>query len=89
MSTHSIAEAKDRLVELIARARKGEDVVITENGRPVAELKSVAGLALSPPPKHITQEAIAWLEAHRVGIDLPGEDAGAFVSRMRDEEWER
>ncbi len=34
----SIREAKTRLCELVAAARRGERVIITRNGRPTAEL---------------------------------------------------
>jgi len=81
MSTHSIAEAKDQLSELIDRALKGEDVVITRHGCPVVELKPVP-----MPPRPVSLEDIAWLQAHRVGRLAPAEDAGTLVSRMRDED---
>jgi prevent-host-death family protein len=42
MSTHSVADAKNRLPQLIDRALKGEDAVITRHGRPVVTLKSGA-----------------------------------------------
>ncbi|MFY9641180.1 MAG: type II toxin-antitoxin system Phd/YefM family antitoxin [Rhodomicrobium sp.] len=81
MSTHSVAEAKNKLPELIDRALKGEGIVITRHGHPVVELKPV-----SPPERRITDEDIAWLDAHRVGGHLPDIDAGTLVSTMRDEE---
>ncbi|MEI9988488.1 MAG: type II toxin-antitoxin system prevent-host-death family antitoxin [Rhizomicrobium sp.] len=89
MSTHSIAEAKDKLSELIDRARKGEDVVITQDGEVVAQIKPVASSAVSIAERRITAEDVAWLDSHRVGGKMPKEDAGTFVSRMRDEEWAR
>jgi len=57
------------------------------DGKPVVEIHPVA----APPraPKRVTEEGIAWLEANRVGTVMPNEDAGRFVSRMRDEEWDR
>jgi prevent-host-death family protein len=84
MGKHSIVEAKNKLSELIARAAKGEEIVITSHGRVVARL-----VAEPPAPRRITQKDIDWLDAHRVGTIMPSEDAGTFVSRMRDEEWER
>lgn len=83
MSAHSVAEAKDRLPELIDRALKGEDVVITREGEPVVELKPIPQLK---PGRRITQQDLDWLAAHRVGVKQPSEDAGTFVSRMRDED---
>lgn len=86
MSQHTVAEAKNKLPELIKRAEKGEDVVITRHGTPVAKISKIAE---SPAPKRITREAIEWLDKHRVKGKIPKEDAGTFVSRMRDEEWPR
>jgi prevent-host-death family protein len=82
MSTHSVAEAKNRLPELIDRALKGEDVVITRHGHPVVTLEPVR-----PPARPISKEALDWLAAHRVKLKCPKENAGTFVSKMRDEEW--
>jgi prevent-host-death family protein len=85
MSTHTIEEAQANLAELIDRARNGEEVVIMREGRAVARLNGIPQAA----PKPITQEAIDWLDRNRVGSVMPDEDAGAFVSRMRDEDWAR
>jgi prevent-host-death family protein len=82
MASHSIAEAKKRLPELIDRALRGEDVVITRGGHPVIALKPI-----SPPPRRITLEDIAWLDAHKVGRTVPAENTGKLVSLMRDEDW--
>ncbi len=81
MSTHSVAEAESKLRELIDRALGGEDVVITRDGTPVVELKPV-----TPPSKRLTPADVEWVAARRVGKIVPQEDAGTFVSRMRDEE---
>ena len=87
MNAHNTVEANDQLLELVERARKGEDGIITHLGEPVAK---ISGLQIAaPPPRRITAEDIAWLDAHRVGGKIPEEDAGTFVSRMRDEEWPR
>ena len=80
MASHSVAEAKNKLSELIERALRGEGVVITRHGTPVVELRPIPA-----PPRPVTKADIEWLRAHRVG-KASGEDAGTFVSRMRDEE---
>jgi prevent-host-death family protein len=85
MSSHSIAETKNRLSQLVARAEKGEELVITRHGRPVAKLTGVESVK----PYRITKEDVEWLRKHRVKGKMPEEDAGTFVSRMRDEEWPR
>lgn len=80
MGTHSVADAKNRLSELIDRALEGESVVITRHGKPVVELKPAARTV--PPPSGAD---VDWLAAHRVPAKAR-EDAGTAVSRMRDEE---
>jgi antitoxin (DNA-binding transcriptional repressor) of toxin-antitoxin stability system len=93
MSTHSLAEAKEHLAELIDRAEKGEEVVITRDGRPVAEIRKalatgVRQQAISP-PWHTRQEMLDWLEKTRIVPERPIEDSATLVSRMRDEGDER
>jgi prevent-host-death family protein len=39
----SVAQLKARLSEYVARARSGEEVVVTDRGRPVAMLTQVRG----------------------------------------------
>jgi prevent-host-death family protein len=85
MGQHSVAEAKNKLSELIDRAEKGEEVVITRHGHPVATLQPVKAAAKRP----MTQADIEWLDKMRVGGIMPDEDAGTTVRRMRDGEWPR
>lgn len=83
MSEHSLVEATTKLSALIDRALKGEDVVITRDGRPVVSLRPVEAQT----PRMTTAETLAWLRANRGKAITPiGEDAGSFVSRLRDEE---
>jgi prevent-host-death family protein len=44
MTTVGAYEAKTHLPELLERVRKGETIVITKHGMPVAELRPVAGM---------------------------------------------
>ncbi|HEY7298856.1 MAG TPA: type II toxin-antitoxin system prevent-host-death family antitoxin [Xanthobacteraceae bacterium] len=81
MGTHSVAEAKNRLPELINRALKGEGVVITRHGRPVVELKPIPEAA-----RPVSAADLDWLAARRVKITGKRKHAGEFVSAMRDEE---
>lgn len=83
MGSHSVADAKNNLSELIDRALDGEGVVITRHGRPVVKLTPV-----SPPPKRMTSEAVDTLVRQRVGRRMPREDAVATVRKLRDE-WTR
>ena len=80
MSTHDVAEAKHNLSDLIDQALKGEAVVITRDGRPVAEIRQVKAR------ERAAREAeLAWLEAHRV--KLPQDvDVQTILRQIRDEE---
>jgi prevent-host-death family protein len=80
MSTYSVADAKNKLPELIDRALKGEGVVITRHGRPVVELKPIP-----EPVRPVSAADLDWLASRRVGTKQPAEDAGALLSEMRDE----
>jgi prevent-host-death family protein len=82
MTKHSVAEAKNRLPELIDRALEGEEIVITRHGHPVAELRGVLQA-----PKALTDPELDWLVSRRAGRGRSKKDAGASVSRMRDEDW--
>jgi prevent-host-death family protein len=81
MSAHSVAEAKNRLSQLIDRALEGEEVVITRHGHPVVVLKPVSRLG-----RAVSAADLDWLAEHRVGRAAPIEDAGALLTRLRDED---
>ena len=79
MGKHTVAEAREKLPELIERARGGEDVLITRDGDVVAEIRAVA-----PAPRTITQADIEWLDTVRVRP--AGEvDTVAILRSLRDE----
>jgi prevent-host-death family protein len=42
MTTVTIQEAQDRLTELVRRLTPGEEIVLTDNGRPIARLVPAA-----------------------------------------------
>jgi antitoxin (DNA-binding transcriptional repressor) of toxin-antitoxin stability system len=83
MGWHSVAEAKNKLSELIDRAEKGEEVVITRHGHPVIAFKVIGDDAT----KIMTDAELDWLAERREKRGRIKENAGALVSRMRDEEW--
>jgi prevent-host-death family protein len=80
MSAYNEADARKRLPELIDRVLRGESVTITRRGKPVVELRPIAKA-----PRKISAAALDWLAERRVGTKRSHEDAGAFISRMRDE----
>jgi prevent-host-death family protein len=81
MATHSVADAKNHLSELIDRALRGEGIVITRHGKPVVELRPI-----KPAARAVTAADVAWLEANRVPSKRGEGDAGTLLSEMRDEE---
>lgn len=78
MTEVSVAEAKARLSELLDRVERGEELVITRRGKPVAKLSGVKRKL----------EPIDWEEIDRIRESMPlqEESAGDFMRRMRDEE---
>jgi len=81
MSTHSVAEAKNKLSKLIDRALKGENVVITRHGQPVVEMKPV-----TKPARRMTKAGLEWLKSRSLGRLSSTEDAVTIVRKMRDED---
>jgi prevent-host-death family protein len=76
MSTFSVAEAKAHLSELLERAEKGEEVVITRRGEPVAQLAPVR-----PAKPGID---FARLRALRAAMPKAKTPADKLVRKMRD-----
>ena len=70
----SIAEAKNRLTELIRAVEDGETVVITRHGKPVAQL--------APPPAERRQVRLGGMKA-RIRL-APGWDAPVDPDRFLD-----
>jgi prevent-host-death family protein len=62
MRTIGIFEAKNRLSELVAAAESGETVILTRNGRAVAQLSPVVG------DKERAAQRIRTLRGLRVGV---------------------
>ena len=83
MSRHSVVDAKNNLSDLIARAEKGEEVVITRHGAPVVELKPVASVKKGP--RRMTQADLDWLDANRIELKAGASDSATLVRQMRDE----
>lgn len=81
MGTHSIAEAKSPLSELIDRALNGEAIIITRHGRPVVELAPIP-----QPARPISPADLDWIAARRFKVRRRKKNAGELVSAMRGEE---
>lgn len=65
MSAYSVAEAKNNLPSLIAKAEAGEEVVITRHGKPVAELRPVLAANANANAKVVGEGSYEWLRARR------------------------
>ena len=82
MGTYSVAEAKNKLSELINRAQGGEGVVITRHGQPVIEFKPI-----KQAPRPMTDADFERLRQHRAQLTPVKTDAVTLVRQMRDGEW--
>jgi len=82
MSTYDVAEAEHNLSDQIDRALKGEALVITRDGRPVAEIRPV-----KTPKWRMTEADLAWIEANRVKLRGEGDGPVALLLKMRGEDW--
>jgi prevent-host-death family protein len=71
-------EAKTRLSQLIDEAAKGEEIIITKHGVPVAALVPVAG-----PRREDPQSAIAAIKDFRRGRRLAGLSIRELVEEGR------
>ncbi len=60
MKMASVAELKARLSEYLAAARRGEDVIVTDRGRPVARLTRITSTSAARHPH--------WSELLRAGL---------------------
>jgi prevent-host-death family protein len=75
MKTVGIVEAKSRLSELVSQAEAGETIVLTKNGRPVAEIVGRS------PRIEAAREAIDRIFARRP----KGALAGTSIRELVDE----
>ena len=76
MTTCTVAEAKARLSELLTRVERGEELVITRRGRPVASLS----------PIRPARQPVDWkaIRAFRTGVSARGDTAANLVREVRD-----
>lgn len=73
MTSISVAEAKNHLSELLARAEAGEEIAVTRHGKPVARIIA-AGKAESPAKQRSRiRDAFIRLADLRRGVRLEGE----------------
>ena len=70
METIGLFEAKTHLSELVARAERGEEVVITRHNKPVAKLVPVAATDQDPQARReAVDELLRTSRGRRLGLD--------------------
>ena len=80
MTTYSVADAKGGLPRLIDLALGGEEVVISRHGKPVAELRPIAGHAKSP-----LAASYKWLSERRQIRPRVGMTSVQLLDQLYDE----
>jgi prevent-host-death family protein len=78
----TLRETKSKLSQLVRRAARGEEVIITVHGRPKARL--------APMPRQNATDRAAWLTElralhRRCGIPKAASDSTSLVSELREE----
>lgn len=84
MAAVSVAEAQEKLGELIDRVARGETVEIVRDGQPVATLS--APESKSEPARRKEPVDLEWLKAIREQMPPQTESAGDFMRKVRDSE---
>ncbi|MBV8971439.1 MAG: type II toxin-antitoxin system prevent-host-death family antitoxin [Sphingomonadaceae bacterium] len=79
MASYSVAEAKNRFTALLGAVERGEKVVITRRGTPVATLN-----AIQPPPRVPVAEALERLRRLRESLPQQDVDWVDAVREMRE-----
>ena len=77
-----ISEAKARLADLVRRAEKGDNVVLTRHGRPIVRLARVDGQRLTPAER---RALLMELQASATRKVTEGPDAARSQDFLYDE----
>ena len=80
MSRYSVADARNRLSELIDRTLRGEGVIVTRHGAPVVEFRAV-----TPGPRPAHGSDVDWLASRRVPARPGFETASESLAALRDD----
>jgi prevent-host-death family protein len=67
METVGSFEAKTHLPQLLARVAKGEEIMITKHGKPVARLMPVAGIKPQRDIRQVIEELKAFSKGNTLG----------------------
>ena len=83
MARYSIAEARNKLPELIDKALAGEEVTLTRDGEELVDLRPSAGRAA---PRPLGEAEWRRLRARRAARPSLGEDSVTIIRATRDGE---
>jgi prevent-host-death family protein len=83
MTSVSVAEAKNRLSELLVRVEAGEEISVTRRGRPVARLVAVDPVDDAHQRRTQVTDALQRLAVLRRGVRL-GDDLKAVAREGLD-----
>jgi antitoxin (DNA-binding transcriptional repressor) of toxin-antitoxin stability system len=82
MPSYGVLEAKNRFSELIERAEKGEEVIITRHGKPVVRFGKPDDSAEAR--RERAREAIEWVRANRPkNSGITQEEIRAWINEGR------
>ena len=84
MSTYSITEAKARLGALVEQVARGEPVILTKRGKPVARIISFSAPITDLPAK--PKFDLARLRAFRATQKRSKVNSAVMIRKMRGEE---
>ncbi len=74
-------EAKNKLAELLDRAERGEEVVITRRGKPVAKLVPIAGMVKNQERAH---RAFERMRERARALNLSETEIGEMMRSRRE-----
>lgn len=92
MESIGLFEAKTHLSELIARAERGEEVIITRHNKPVAKIVPISPQPASDPAQRqamLARMAALRADLARTGGSISRDDIVRSIRDMRDEQTER
>jgi prevent-host-death family protein len=79
MNEYSVARAKAKFSEMLAKVRAGREVVITRRGAPIARISSVV--------RTRKPLDLAAVDAFRASLPVQAERSAGLVRRMRDDQY--
>jgi prevent-host-death family protein len=74
METVGSFEAKTHLTQLLERVAKGEEIIITKHGKPVARLVPVANAEPKPDVRQVIEQLKAFSKGNTLGEGITVRD---------------